>query len=224
LKLFLYLILLVLNLHAGGAQEAKIRAALQNSFQKHYPSMQIHAITLKPSTSLIKRLTDYSVTHVAITKDNLRRSKGNVMVTFEKGKKRRKLYYKYSIDADIALYTAAVDIQRDRALTPEVAEQKSIPFTTLYHKPIDENDFYRYVAKQRIKSGAILSQNLLKKRTDIQRNDRVRAIIRDGALALSFEAKALQSGNAGDIIRIQKDYKKRFKARILSNTEVEVIQ
>jgi flagella basal body P-ring formation protein FlgA len=201
LKLFVYLIFLTLSLHAGGTQETKIRAALQKSFEKHYPSIQIHTITLKPSTSLIKRLADYSVTHVAITKDNLRRSKGNVMVTFEKGKKRRKLYYKYNIDADITLYAAATDIQRNRAVTPDIAVQKSIPFTTLYHKPIDENDFYRYVAKQRIKSGAILSQNLLKKRTDIQRNDKIRAIIRDGALALSSKQKrskaAMQAISSG---------------------------
>jgi flagella basal body P-ring formation protein FlgA len=34
----------------------------------------------------------------------------------------------------------------------------------------------------------------------------------------------MQDGNTGDIIRIKKDYKKSFKARILSNTTVEVVE
>ena len=224
MKLFVYLLFFTLTLHATPAQEAKIRSMIEQAFSRHYPTMQIHTVTLKPATSLVKRLGEYSVTHVAITKDNLRRNRGNVMVTFEKGKKRRKLYYKYTIGADITLYTAATGIQRNRALTPDIAVKKTVPFKTLYHKPVDENDFYNYIVKQNIKADAILSRNQLKKRTDIQRNDKVRAIIRDGALALSFEAKALQSGNTGDIIKIRKDYKKHFKARILSNTEVEVVQ
>ncbi len=224
MKLFVYLLFFALALHATPAQEAAIRSALQKAFIEHYPTLQIHAIYLKPSTSLINRLTEYRVTHVAITKDNLRRSRGNVMVTFEKGKRRRKLYYKYHIDADITLYTAATDLQRNRALTPDVAVQKTVPFTTLYHTPVDESAFYRYIAKQNIKADTILSLNRLKKRMDIARNDSVRAIIRDGSLSLSFEARALQSGNVGDIIKIRKSYKKFFKARILSNTEVEVVE
>ena len=224
LRLLLSLLFLAVTLLASPQQEAKIRSILESRFQQHYPTLQIHAITLKPATSLITKLQAYEVADVALSRDDLRRSRGNVMVTLQKGDKRRKLYFRYRIDADITLYAAATTLQKERAITPDVAIRKTVPFTLLYHQPIDDKDFYRYVAKQRIKAGTILTRDKLKRGSDISRNDTVTAIIRDGGVALTFEARALQSGNVGDIIKIRKDYKRQFKARIISNTRVEVVE
>ena len=145
------------------------------------------------------------------------------MVHFVKGKKERKLYFKYKIDATIPLYKASTDIQKGREITPEVAHLAEVLFTTLYHQPLNIDDFYHYIAKRHIKEESILSVEKLKHATDIQRNSTVSAIIKDGGLVLQFQAKALQDGNIGDIIKIRKDYKKSFKARIISKNQVEII-
>lgn len=224
MKVLLSVLFFAFTLLASPSQEAKIRSEISHQYRHTYPTMQIHAVTIKPVSSLYKRLSDYAVTDVSLTRDDLRRNHGNVMVTFTHNGKKRKLYFKYSVDADISLYTAAVPLQRGRAITPETVVRKTIPFTTLYQRPVDEEGLYRYVAKRNIKVDAILSLDKLKERTDIQRNDKVRALIHDGGVTLSFEATALRDGNVGDIIPIRKDYKRRFKARVLSNTEVEVLQ
>ncbi len=224
MKILFLLLFLLSCMLATPAQEAQIRTILKTRFHAAYPTMIIERIDLKPATSLINKLADYQVSDVTITKDTLRRAKGNVMVTLQKGSKKRKLYFKYRIHADITLYTAATSLQRERTITPETAVQTTIPFTMLYHRPVDESAFYHYVARRHIKAGSILSYDQLKKRRDIARNDTVTALIKDGGLVLSFQAKALQEGDVGDVIKIRKDYKKRFKARILSNTTVEVIE
>jgi flagella basal body P-ring formation protein FlgA len=205
-------------------QENKIKEILHQKFQNNYPQMQINAIDLKPASNLGNRFSDYQVKSVSITKDNLKRAKGSIMITLHKGDKIRKTYYKYKIKATIPLYISAATIQKGRIITPDIAQHTEIPFTTLYHKPIDYSDFYHYVAKRTIRENQILSFEKLKRTTDIQRNDEVTAIIKDGGLQLQFRAKAMQDGNTGDIIRIKKDYKKSFKARILSNTTVEVVE
>ncbi len=224
MKVLFLVLLITLELLATPSQESEIRSAIIGKFHETYPTMKIKHLQIKPVSSLYRKLADYRVADIALTTDDLRRSRGNVMVTFTKGGRKRKLYFKYNLSAQITLYTAATDLQRGRAITPETALQKTIPFTTLYHKPITEEAFYHYVARRNIKEDAILSPDKLKKRTDIQRNDKVSALIRDGGVSLSFEATALQEGNAGDIIKIRKDYKRQFKARILSNTQVEVLQ
>ncbi len=224
MKVLLLVLFSALSLLATPAQEAKIRAEITRAFHDAYPTMQIRSLKITPVSGLYKRVADYDVAEVALTRDDLRRSRGSVMVTFTHGTKKRKLYFKYALDAEITLYTAAMPLQRDRAITPETVRKTTLPFTTLFHEPVGEEALYRYVARRSIKAGAILTRDKLKARTDIQRNDKIRALIRDGGVALSFEATALQAGNVGDIIRIRKDYKRRFKARVLSNTEVEVLQ
>jgi len=224
LKRLFLLFLLPLTLFATTLHEHKIKAFLQQKFQATYPQMQINAIHVNAVSTLPKRLTDYQVKAVAITRDNLRRAKGSVMVTFAKGDKIRKTYYKYHIDATIPLYKSSIDIQRGRTITPDAVVLSEVPFTVLYHKPLNRADFSRYAAKRHIREGTILTLDKVTRTTDIQRNERVTAIIRDGGLQLQFEAKAMQAGNIGDVIKVKKDYKKSFKARIISNTTVEVVE
>ncbi len=211
-------------LFASPLHEAKIRALLQKKFQEAYPSMQINAIHLQPSSNLIHKLDGYRVTNVAVTKDTLRRAKGSVMVTLQKGQKKRRLYFKYNLDATVTLYKSAQPIQRGARLIPQMATKVTIPFNALYHRPITDEAFYRYVAKQHIGVNKPLTIEKFKNAPDIQRNDTVTAVIKEGGIELQFTAKALQDGNVGDIIRIRKDYKRHFKARVLSNTDVEVVE
>ena len=220
----LFLLLLPFLLYATPQQEEAVKQALHQKFETIYPTLTIERIEVKPSSGLIKRLHDFQVDKVTITKDNLRRAKGNVLVTLKKGEKKRKVYFKYQIFADIALYKTNRPIQRGSTITPNDVSLATIPFKTLYHKPLTDDAFYHYVAKQNIKEDRIVTLEKLKRATDIQRNDKVTAVIKDGALALQFQVKALQDGNVGDIIRVRKDYKKQFKARVISNTQVEIIE
>ncbi len=185
--------------------------------------MNIENITIKPTSTLIHKLKEYKVSKVAITKDDLRRNKGSILVTFTKNHKQRKLYYKYSINATINLYVANEHIQKGRIITPNIVNLESIKFKSLYHEPFKAQDFNQYYAKYTIKENKPITYEKLKKNRAIKRNDHVTAIIQDGGVILNFRATALQEGDIGDIINIRKSYKKRFKAQIISNTSVKVL-
>ncbi len=217
------LLFFIFPLFAGTSYENTIKKMLEDRFIQTYPTMQIENIKLKSASSLIKKFSDFSVTAISITKDNLKRSKGSILVTFKKAGKQRKLYFRYTIKATILLYKTTTPLKSGREITPDIASLQRIPFTTLYDKPINDNDFYKYIAKTNIKEDSVLSMRYLKKLTDIKRNDTVTAVIRDGGLSLEFSVKALGEGDIGDIIKVKKDHKKIFKAKIISKNRVEII-
>ncbi len=217
------LLFFIFPLFAGTSYENTIKKMLEDRFIQTYPTMKIENIKLKSASSLIKKFSDFSVTTISITKDNLKRSKGSILVTFKKAGKQRKLYFRYTIKATILLYKTTTPLKSGREITPDIASLQRIPFTTLYDKPINDNDFYKYIAKTNIKEDSVLSLRYLKKLTDIKRNDTVTAVIRDGGLSLEFSVKALGEGDIGDIIKVKKDHKKIFKAKIISKNRVEII-
>ncbi len=217
------LLFFIFPLFADMSYEHKIKKMLEDKFIQTYPGMQIEDIKIKSASSLIKKFSDFSITALSITKDNLKRSKGSILVTFKKANKQRKLYFRYDIKATIALYKTTDAIKQGREITPDLASLQRVPFTTLYDKPVKERDFYKYAAKTNIKEDSILSLRLLKKLTDIKRNDKVTAVIKDGGLSLEFGVKALGDGNIGDIIKVKKDHKKIFKAKITSKNSVEIL-
>ncbi len=223
LKIIFLLFFSGLTLFATSIQEDKIKHLIEEKFLTHYPSMNIENITIKPTSTLIHKLKEYKVSKVAITKDDLRRNKGSILVTFAKNHKQRKLYYKYNINATINLYVANEHIQKGRIITPNIVNLESIKFKSLYHEPFKAQDFNQYYAKYTIKENRPLTYEKLKKNRAIKRNDHVTAIIQDGGVVLNFKATALQEGDIGDIINIRKSYKKRFKAQIISNTTVKVL-
>ncbi len=223
MKIIFLLFFSGLTLFATLIQEEKIKHSIEEKFLKHYPSMQIESISIKATSTLINRLQNYKITKVTLTNDDFHRNKGSILVTFEKNHKQRKLYFKYHIEAMIDLYVANQRIQKGRIITPSIVNLESIKFKTLYHEPFKAQDFNQYYAKYTIKESTPITYEKLKKNRAIKRNDHVNAIIQDGGVVLNFRATALQEGDIGDIIKIRKNYKKRFKAQIISNTTVKVL-
>ncbi len=223
MKIIILLFLSIVTLFANPTQEHKIKEVIKQKFTEHYPTLHIQKIDIKATSTLIKKLQNFKVADVIVSKDDLHRNKGSVMVSFIKNSKKRKLYFKYHITATIDLYTASQRIEKNRLISSDVSSLDTINFTKLYHEPITDNQLNQYCAKYTIKEGTPITHEKLKKESLIKRNEHISAIIQDGGLVLNFTAIAMQEGNIGDIIKIKKDYKKSFKAQIISNTTVKVL-
>ncbi len=223
MKRIFILIFLTASLFANELFEDIVKNMLERKFLQTYPSMEIENIDIKSASSINKKFSTFKVVKLSITKDNLRRNRGSVLVTLKKGNKRRNFYFRYNINATIALYKTTIPIKTGREITPDLVSLQRVKFKTLYDTPIKNKDFYKYIAKTNIKEDSVLSLRVLKKLTDIKRNDIVTAIIKEGGVTLSFSAKALGEGNIGDIIKIRRDHKKIFKAKIVSKNSVEVL-
>lgn len=79
-------------------------------------------------------------------------------------------------------------------------------------------------AKYNISSNSILQKNMVEQVPDIKIGDRLEAIFSKNIVSISFMATARSEGVVGDIIKIKRDDKKIFKAKIISNNTVKIIE
>jgi len=97
--------------------------------------------------------------------------------------------------------------------------------STLRHEPLSilkvVNNFR---AKLNIASQSILQNSMIEKIPDINLGDRVNAIYSKGIVNVQFLVVARSEGVIGDIINVKREDKKMFRARILNNTKVKIVE
>jgi len=83
-------------------------------------------------------------------------------------------------------------------------------------------DLYR--AKFKISANSILQNSMVERIPDIMVGDRVEAFFNNNSVNISFSASARSEGIVGDIIKIKRDDKRIFKARIVNYNIVKIIE
>ena len=97
--------------------------------------------------------------------------------------------------------------------------------TSLRFEPIDVSaSISNYRAKFRIAENSILQESMIEKIPDIRVGDRVTAIYNNNSVNIKFAVTARTSGEAGKIIKVKRDDKKLFKALVVNNTTVKIIE
>jgi flagella basal body P-ring formation protein FlgA len=97
--------------------------------------------------------------------------------------------------------------------------------STLRFAPVDVSspiDYYR--SKLKISENSILQKSMLEKIPDIQIGDRIEAMFINNSVSISFAVTARSEGVIGDLIKIKRDDKKIFKAKIINNSTVKIIE
>ena len=84
--------------------------------------------------------------------------------------------------------------------------------------------FGNYRSRLNIKENTILQQSMIEKIPDIESGDRIDALYNNNALNIRFKVTARSEGVAGSIIRVKRDDNKLFKARVLNNSTVKIIE
>ena len=104
-----------------------------------------------------------------------------------------------------------------RIAEKEVASLRSAPVNIAVH-------ISDYRSKLRISEKTVLEGNMLEKIPDIKVGDRVEAMFINNSVNISFAVTARSEGVVGDIIKIKRDDKKIFKAKIINNNSVKIIE
>ena len=102
---------------------------------------------------------------------------------------------------------------------------KSKEVSTLRFKPIGEFeslDYYR--CKFNVSENTILQLSMIEKIPDIKVGDRIEAFFTNNSVAISFDATSRSEGSVGNIIKIKSDDQRIFKAKVLNNTTVKIIE
>lgn len=223
-KLCLFLFLSISLFANGEIHIEKIKKYVKEEFLKTYPNMNINSLVIKRYSKLPKEFQTYKLKEIYISKANLKKEKGSISAIFTNDIKKRKLYYNYTLEATVEVLRANQYIQKNRTLSDDLVDFITIKFTNFYQKPITAYYLNKYRARTTIITGKILTTRHISKVTTIKRGDSLRATLRDGGVEVSFSAVALKDAHVGDIIKIKRNHNSFFQAKIISNTEAEVIK
>jgi flagella basal body P-ring formation protein FlgA len=223
-------ILLILLIFATSAfsetlpQIENIRKQATTMFLKTYPNMHIETLEIKRYTPLPKYFEKYKLSKVYISDNNLKREKGTLSATYIHGDKKRKIYYHFNMDANVDVLKANQYIQRGKTITDDLVDFITIRFTNFYQKPITPYFLNRYRARTSLIEGKILTTRHVSRVTTVKRGDKLSTTLRDGGVVVTFQTQALKDAYIGDIIKVKRNHKSFFKARIISSTKAEVVE
>ncbi|PID62453.1 MAG: flagella basal body P-ring formation protein FlgA [Ignavibacteriae bacterium] len=79
-------------------------------------------------------------------------------------------------------------------------------------------------ARRDIEENVILSNYMVELVPDVCRGDRVEAIFANKSVNISFMVTARTEGVAGEIIKVKRDDRRIFRATVLNNTTVKIIE
>ncbi|NOG97164.1 MAG: flagellar basal body P-ring formation protein FlgA [Ignavibacteriae bacterium] len=123
------------------------------------------------------------------------------------------------------ILAAVNSIENKSELYPADFEYKTIDITALRGEPITElNSISSFRAKCFIKSGDVLTENMIELLPAVYSGDKITANIKYGNVIVSTDAYARNDGSIGDIIKIRTRDNKQFKAEILDSKNVNIIE
>ncbi|MDP3150464.1 MAG: flagellar basal body P-ring formation chaperone FlgA [Ignavibacteria bacterium] len=101
--------------------------------------------------------------------------------------------------------------------TLDVSLLKGTPFFSL-----DEVSSFR--TKIKLNSGSILIHEALEAKPVIKSGDLVKASLTNGNVTITIEANARQEGAVGDLIRVVTQNKKQYRAKVVDQTNVNILE
>ena len=184
-------------------------------YRAHYPSIAINAVHITPRVYTPELPEPYTVT---IADTSYKSARGTFYVTTPEG---AKLFFDYTLDAEVAVFTARRDLKRDTPLNAMTAQSASVPLDTLNARPLDDLSG-KYRLKRHVKGGEVIMRRHVEIAPLVLRDTHVSVTLKTGNVLIQFRAIALQDGALHDIISIQKPDGKRLKARVVGENKVEI--
>lgn len=200
---------------------ANVKEMLKDKFIQENPSLNINSINLKLNS---KEYSDeFTLDSISISKSSLKRHKGNFFANFVFKGVTIKVRFEYELEATITVLKATTDIERGTLITQSNVETQEIDFKSLNVSVDTLKLDGSYRAKSKIERDKILTKNLIETIPMIMKNQRVLAIMKDGAINIKFEGISIESGNYGDVIKIKNSQGSILKGKIVDKGVVEII-
>ncbi len=193
-----------------------IEEKIRKLYTDKYKDIQIQAITVMPR-GYIESLTDTYI--VNIEKNNHFSRSGTLYV---KTTDNKKIFFDYAVEAKVGVYIARKKIQRESELSLVNCKKKSIILDKFDSMPIQKLQQGMIQSKHHLKEGSIITSRDVEPLSFVRRGSIVSVILDEKNIAISFSAEALQDGRLGDTITIQKNDRKRLKAKVIGKNRVEI--
>ena len=193
---------------------APLKRKLREYFDKSYEQIEIHSITIIPKTHLTQLPKKFTF---KIRSGMLLNSHGTLsIVTLKK----RQLFFEYFLDAELPVFRSKKKIERGEILSLRNLSKQTVHFERFRAMPVQNINALQ--AKHHITKGKLLTVRDVEPIDLVRRGDFVSVVLRESALEIDLNAKALQAGGLNDIILIQNRRGKKLRARVVGKNLVEM--
>jgi len=195
----------------------KIDNFLKNHYLEKYENINIKNINVTPRSYLKEMPSSFSI-HIR-NKSYL--SKDGVVSI--KDIKNRKIFFNYSINADLKVAKAKLNIKRGDEFSVLNVKLSKVKLDKFQAKPLQSIKRSKYQAKNHIKAGKVIFIRNTMPLSLVKKDSIVNVFMYSSGISISFAAKALQNGKLNDIISIKKgNSKKKIKAKVVGYQRVEI--
>ena len=192
--------------------------ALSDAYRKTYPTLSIRALRIEPNDRKRGYEVEESQCRLKLTPSNLRRDHG----TFVAVCGRKHHFFRYRLEGDIAVYKAVHQIKKDRMLSSESLRRVVVPFEKFADTPVTSVGEGRYIARQNIAAGKVVTRRMVAPVPEVRKGDRVRCRYDDGPVHIEFEAVALKNGYEGESVTLRKSDGTTLRGVVKGPKEVEI--
>jgi len=201
--------------YAPAVHAETLKHALAEAYRRRYPDIRIQYIELQTNT--IDAPDDFSACTPRISPQIVRRNRGTLVAVCG----RKHYFFRYRVDATVRVHKANHQIKRDTILTSNDVTAVWVPLEVFPDRPIDPGEG-RFIARQNIRQGAILTERKVAPVPDVRKRARVHCYYIDGAVRIDFDAMALKNGYLGDSVPVRKDNGLLMHGIVRGRNEVEI--
>ncbi len=116
-------------------------------------------------------------------------------------------------------------LRKNEILNKSDFSLKSKEVSSLRFSPISSFDMLEnYRCRLKISEKSILQNGMIEKIPDIEIGDRVEALFINNSVTIGFSATSRSEGYVGNIIKVKSDDQKIYKAKVINNTTVKIIE
>lgn len=205
-------------------KEDEIANEVLRLFEEKYPCIDADLPEIKASNILPFDFQTYTLTEVILRKNAYKNKKGSFKAVFTTSTKDKKIYFKFTINANIDVFKARHNLYNDKILSQNDYEKVNIKLNKLPSKVITCQMPKNLITKSYLREGTILSMQKFSHKKDALKGSRINAYIKDGMLVIGLDAQLLEDANVGDVARIKTDQGKLFKAKLVSQYEAIILQ
>ena len=203
---------------SGLPQDPGLRQKIAEAYRHTYPTIDIRSILVEPTGSKRERFRFAPECTVRLAKSALQRNSGTFVVKCGK----RRHFFRYSVDAAIGVYKANHQIKKDKMISLKAIAFERVPFVKIHDIPLTGPIEGRYIARQNIAAGKIITRRMVAPVPDVKKNERVLCIYEDGPVRIEFEATAMQNGYIGENITVKKTDGRSLRGVVTGKKEVEI--
>ncbi|WP_181566383.1 flagellar basal body P-ring formation chaperone FlgA [Helicobacter monodelphidis] len=200
--------------------EEKIAPFYLEKFKKNH--ILIQDVIVTPVSSV--ELEDFVFQEYQFPEKLHSRSSGTFPAIFlTKEGERRKIYFRFQIEATIEALVSAVKLKSGDVVGLREVEISRIPFERVTREWMERKDVGLYSIRSYTNKGSLLLKSDLVPKVVIRRGDPVFVQVSEGGVMLSFDGIAQQDGAVGKSIRIKNPRtNKSYDVRVISEGKVEI--